>query len=290
MPLNHTVIFCKIVATILLYHYTQLDVMRSTMNTWGCLYMGLCALVYFIYLCVCECAWCLSGSLCRIWLMVLVVETALPWLQLQAALVFSLTYDNAPVTLIRKPRSTFVADGCSRFFFFALFLFFFVGARLPCPLHPSPSVSLLSLRFYSALAYIDTHKKSKFCHLERFADYGPNPDHSRWRLLHVPPPPPAPPLNAAAATVLNSSCVHWPTGTSVDMGSTVPGYICVCGGLSEMANSGRYHAARGPPRWLICWLRQMRALLLVSGSFHANVSAFFLLFFNSVYFTGPIIP
>lgn len=53
------------------------------------------------------CARCWSGSSCLLWLMEVAAEAALPWLKLRAAQGFSLTYDNAPVTLMRRPRSTF---------------------------------------------------------------------------------------------------------------------------------------------------------------------------------------
>lgn len=102
-----------------------------------------CVAMLYVGLCVLVSAWCLSGRLCLIWLMEVVVEAALPWLKLQAALGFSLTYDNAPVTLIRNPRSAFVADGCSRFFF----AFFFFG--LLSPDFPPCSIYLLLFSLFS---------------------------------------------------------------------------------------------------------------------------------------------
>lgn len=146
------------------------------------MFVCVCALwnVYSSSKCVCERAWFLSG--CGLWLMELLVETALGWLQLQAALVSSLTYDNAPATLTPQCCSSSVVDGCSCFFFF-----FFFFSLLP---YFAPLIRLLlsfSRSVYLAVVYINA--QSKCCHLERLAESVPNLAICRWRLLgmYIPP-------------------------------------------------------------------------------------------------------
>lgn len=120
---------------------------------WVCLCVLFCTCWSTVPVCLWVCALCLSGSLCLIWLMEVVVEAALPWLQLQAALVFSLTYDNAPVTSTRKPSSTFVVD--DRFRFFLALSFFFL-----CPTFPAaPSISFCFLSQFLLHSCELTHTK-----------------------------------------------------------------------------------------------------------------------------------
>ncbi len=117
-------------------------------------------LVYCMCACfICVCSW----SLCLIWLMEVAVEAALSWLKLQAAPGFSLTYDNTPVILIREPRSTFVADGCSRFFL----AFFFLNCLT------SLLASSISFCFSLYFSLIREHTPSNLHHLESPADSVP---------------------------------------------------------------------------------------------------------------------
>lgn len=190
----------QIAAIILLYQFTTIP--QAIMSY---LWMFVCVGVLYVPMCVCKCvcAWCLSGSLCLIWLMEVVVEAELPWLQLQAALGFSLTYDNAPVTLIQKPCSTFVVDGCSRFF---LSLFF---PSPSCSMYISVCLSLLSQFPLRLCTLTYKHTQSNRCRLESHADSVPKlttADGGYCMRVFSTPPPAL--LNATAAKVFNRICAH----------------------------------------------------------------------------------
>lgn len=99
---------------------------------WGCWFTGFacnCGLNASLCLCVCVC----------VWLMVVLVEAVLLWLQPQAAPGFSLTYDNAPVTLTPEPCSVLLWVDVHTFFFLSFHVipvFFSAAASLLArPLH-----------------------------------------------------------------------------------------------------------------------------------------------------------
>lgn len=156
----------------------------------------------YVFVIVCLCAWVFGAwAGVHVWSdwWRLQLRQHSPWLQLQAALDFSLTYDNAPVTLIRKPCSTFAADDCSRFFFFTSPFFCFFARFPPCFIHLL--LPLLSFSLSSTLMLTHTHKVSSAfgepCWLLAKID------HSRWRLAPSPSL-----LNRAAARVFNRICAH----------------------------------------------------------------------------------
>lgn len=144
------------------------------------MFVCVCALwnVYSSSKCVCERAWFLSG--CGLWLMELLVETALGWLQLQAALVSSLTYDNAPATLTPQCCSSSVVDGCSCFFFF----FFF--SLLP---YFAPLIRLLlsfSRSVYLAVVYINAQSAAIWRDLLSLCQIWPFADGGCWACIFPP--------------------------------------------------------------------------------------------------------
>lgn len=131
-------------------------------------YVGQCCMFWAgsLHLCVCGSVLLSEGS-CLVWLMEVPVEAALPRLQLQAALGFSLTYDNAPVT-----PDTKASQHIRCVWLFSLFCLTF----LPASIHHH--LSLLSLNLFRTPVVYQTQNTLRLC-------WGA--DHSRWRSVLYSP-------------------------------------------------------------------------------------------------------
>lgn len=135
----------------------------------------------------------LSEGSCLVWLMEVPTEAELPWLLPQAALGFSLTYDNTPVT-----RYESLAAHLLRMAVFALLPDF--------PLLPSTSAFPSSLLICSELACFIRHRISSDS-----ADSAVELTTADGGQCWIPPPL----LTTAAVTLFNSVFLlltHWDQG------------------------------------------------------------------------------